>query len=86
MQAVVLRAKILQIAVSAAAALLTAGLIALLLNASNLPVWMFLALPAAAASVASVCKPISWVSALVVGSVVSALCAMGMVVYAVSKI
>jgi hypothetical protein len=81
-----LRAKILQVTVSAAAALITAGLIAFLLNASDLPVWIFVVLPAAAASVASVCKPISWVPALVLGSVVSALCAIGIVVYAVSKI
>jgi hypothetical protein len=81
-----LRAKILQVTVSAAAALITAGLIAFLLNASDLPVWIFVALPAAAASVAFVCNPISWVSALVLGSVVSALCTIGIVVYAVSKI
>jgi hypothetical protein len=81
-----LSAKILQVITSAAAAFLTAGLIALLMNASNLPVWIFVALPAIAAFVASVCKPMSWVSALALGSAMSVLCAAGLVLYAVSKI
>jgi hypothetical protein len=81
-----LRARILQGISSAAAALLTAALIASALNASNLPVWIFIALPAAAASIAAVCKPMSWVLASVLGAAMSVLGAVGIVAYALSKI
>jgi hypothetical protein len=76
-----------QVTSAAGAALLMAALIALLLNAPLAQRWPYcIAFSAIAALAAAAWKPMSWVRAALLGAVVSVVCAIGVVAYAVSKI
>ena len=79
--------RLLQVTSAAGAALLMTLLIALLLNAPLAQVWPFcIAFSAVAALTAAAWKPMSWTHAALVGAIVSVVCSIGVVAFAVSKI